>query len=299
MANLTDLDKWVAHIKEDLGLWLVEQVNKRLKHSGLICANEQRLENGSIKRYDLGSPDFPKSMLAELLKAPLCTPFVGYSILVLYLRQSGHRLRKRSAPVKRAERNLLEEAWEFMEENGKTTVEENNKCLGLLEKLSREWEQYDKTLLTRLSFVPEPAIAWGLTIRQVLREERPKRASFIRRYSNPRTDLKNDAMVADELRDLPPETQRRIIAQSFRVIDKKAEKQILQTMGIDKNSDSLRQGIWHLILPPLFDYLVLLQGDRPRKQNYDRAYREASLILNARYPLLWPHSPRRIRHYTE
>ena len=86
------------------------------------------------------------------------------------------------------------------------------------------------------------------------------------------------------------------IAQSFRLIPEKSQRRILEAIGIDKKAGPLCQGIWRLILPLLVDYLLLLQGGPPEKPSQERAYREASQILNARYPELWPHSPRRVKH---
>jgi len=193
---------------------------------------------------------------------------------------------------------LLEEAWNYMEEDGERTVEKNPKCLELLERLGVHWERpFDRQLLACLSFVPQPAIGWGLKmVREALPEVRRVHAPYRRRYLNPWADLENDPLVSDELKDLPPEDQRKIIAGGFRVLSKKREKQIFSAMGIDKKAGILRQGIWRLILPPLVDYLAFLQGGPSVKPSRDRACREASLILNARYPDLWPHSPRRVKY---
>jgi hypothetical protein len=313
LASLTDLDRWVTHINEDLGLWLFKQVNERLKRTGLIPINQQRLEDGTIKEYPLGSPEFPKQRFAGLLRDPLCTPFVGYGILVQGLKnkrdllkmEAPHPEKDASVPInahellQRAKRNisfrkLLEEAWNYMEKDGYKTVERNPNCSILLNELSREWEQslYDRQLLARLSFLPQPVIEWGLKmVRDVLPEARRKRVPFRRRYLNPRTDLKNDPLVTDELKDLPLENQREIIASGFRVLPKKREKEIFSAMGIDKKAAILRQDIWRLILPPLVEYLSFLQGGPSGKVNPNRAYREASRILNARYLALGPHRP--------
>ena len=134
-------------------------------------------------------------------------------------------------------------------------------------------------------------------VSQALPEVRRVHAPYRRRYLNTHTDLKGDPLVLDELKDLPLEDQRKIIAGGFRVLREKTETRIFSAMGIDKKAGILRQDIWRLILPSLFDYLVFLQGKIAlREKSYDRAYQEASLILNARYPTLWPHSPRRVKY---
>jgi len=320
MAGVDDLNQWVASLTEAVSEFLFGQVNARLKSQGItIDANQQRLENGSVIEHKLGSTEFPKDTLAHLLAGPSSSPFVGYSLLVSYLRQSGKRLNEalrmedsefvamtRHEPVHRgAKRNLIDEAWEFMEDDQKRTVDQNSKCLNLISQLSQFWERegfYDRLILARLSFVPRPAIEWGIRIMRLLQRDRPKRAHWIRRFSNPLTDLTGDPLitVTEDLRNLPPNEQRAMMTESFRLISEKSEKRILESIGIDKMADPLKQGIWRLILPPLVDYLRLLQGRLPQeKPSEERAYREASQILNARYPDLWPHSPssvRRVKH---
>src|SRR5262249_23024296 len=149
----------------------------------------------------------------------------------------------------------------------------NPECLDLVNKLKREWEQdnYHETLLGRLSFVPRPALQWGLRIMRVLQEARARRAPLIRRYSNPRTNLRNDPLVTDELRSLAEKEQLRLIAQSFKVIPEQSQRRILEAIGIDRKDGVLSQGIW-LILPPFVDYLLLLQGRPSVKPKRDRAY---------------------------
>jgi len=232
----------------------------------------------------------------------------------LFLRESGKRLHdgyqeqhggfvktEKNERVYRApKRNLRAEAWDFMENDQRRTIDENPKCLDLLQQLSQFWERegsYDKTLLARLSFVPRPAIEWGLKMMGLHSDARQKRVRFIRRYSNPLTDLTDDPLATDELKVLPRQEQGRIIAQGFRLISKRSEKRVLEAIGIDKKAGPLRQGLWRLILPPLVDYLLLLQGGPPEKPSRERAYREASQILSARYPDLWSHSPQRVKHF--
>ncbi|MBI3001982.1 MAG: hypothetical protein HYY46_26535 [Deltaproteobacteria bacterium] len=303
------------------------------KRGKLLSINQQIQQDGTIEEYRLGSPELPKENLITWLQSPSTTPFVGYSILVQslgrnrsllkegerreeILRQWGRRKedppkdttlvptnsyeRLRRARRNILSRNMLEEAWDYMEADGERTVEKNPKCLKLLEHLSRDWEQslYDRQLLARLSFVPQPAIEWSLKmVSEAFPEVRRVHAPYRRRYLNPRTNLKNDPLVTEELKDLPPEDQRSIIVGGFRVLRKKSVKRIFSAMGIDKQAPILKQGIWRLILPPLFDYLVFLQGGQSlREKSYNRACREASRILNTRHPSVWPYSPRWVKY---
>ena len=284
--------------------WLLGQINERLSRRDLIAINQVRQENGSVKDISLNSSDIPE--ISYFLSNPDYSPFVSYSLLVQYYRQTGKSRPDKTSTPKKADkafkpvvRNYIKEAWEQMEEDGRKTVESNKKLLQLLEKLDIEWGQslYDRALLTQLSFVPEQVIDWGLKIMKTLEKGRAIRVRYIRRYSNPRTSLLDDCLVPDEIKHLSPEEQRLIMARSFRIIPKKSEKRILQAMGIDKKAGPLKQSIWRLILPPLFDYLIFLQGETSETGNKERAYREASLILNARYPHLWPHNPRRVKHF--
>jgi hypothetical protein len=309
VKTFSNLDQWATDINKPLKLWLLEQVNEQLRRARLIAANQQWLKDGSIKEYALGSPEFPERIIVNLLVDPLCSPFVGYSLLVSYLRNTGRRLdeevtlkvgagsssTRRNAVYMPARRNLIEEAWEFMENDGKRTVDDNSKCLAILNQFERDWKQYyDRTLLARLSFVPR--LQWGLRTMRVLQQTRATRARWIRRYSNPRTSLENDPLVTDNLQTLSRKEQLKALAERFRVIPEKSQRRILEAIGIDRKSSVLSQGVWRLILPPFVDYLLLLQGPAEKKPNRERAYKEASQILSARYPEFWPHSPRRVKY---
>ena len=270
MTSFAHLDQWVIGINNDLYQWLFRQVNERLKRSGSIHVNQQRLENDTIKEYPLGSPEFGRQRLAAQLSNPDCSPFAGYTVLVHFLETSSRTLdkRHRTAPVfvskdgkiKWGESNLQAEAWECMEQEGKKTFNSNRKFKKLLDELSSNWEEsnwlYDKGVLSRLSFVPTRAIQWCLKMRKRLQRSRRFRKPLIQRYSNPKTNLKNDNMLSDDHRDLPQQEELRILAQDFRLFSKERERQIFDAIGIDKRTDDhLKQAIWSQILPPLFSYV--------------------------------------------
>jgi len=165
-------------------------------------------------------------------------------------------------------------AWLLMERDNKRVVQPAG-VLAAVKEVAQAWQRNPKDLL-RWSFVPR-RVAELLPVREANLADRQIDARRVRAL---RQRQARDLPIPPELHGLEPTSRAN-------------ERQWWGALGLDKNSSKLtRQRLWTLIFTPLVNYLL---GKDHSQKSYRKATRDASRLVNLRYPDLWPNAPELVR----